>query len=164
MKYNFSRLLHKYRSRGIVIDTNLMLLLVVGTYNIRRIGSFKRTLKYNEQIFRIVLAIVERFEQRFVTPNVMTEVDNLARQMRDDEWPALAATFRSLMPALIEVYSASITLIGSDFYVPLGLTDCSVAASNDALIFTDDLPFAARMANAGRDVLNLSHLLYDLRP
>jgi hypothetical protein len=136
-----------------------MLLLVVGTYDINRIHTFKRTLKYTPQMFGLVRSTIDKFEQRYLTPYIMTEVDNLARQLRDDEWTALSRTLRALVPAFIEIYARYETLLFHPLHTPLGLTDCSIAMSGDVLIFTDDLPLAKRMENEGRDVLNLNHLL-----
>jgi rRNA-processing protein FCF1 len=152
-------LIEKYRSKGIVVDTNLMLLVAVGSYDHRRISTFKRTQKYNYLIFRLVISVLERFELRYTTPNVVTELDNLSRYLREDEWVAISKSLGSLIPSFIEIYTASRELLRHPLHSALGAADCSMAVISDVLIFTDDLPFASRLERQGREVLNLSHLL-----
>src|SRR5581483_5397292 len=154
-------LIQKYRSKGIVVDTNLLLLLAVGLYDIKRIASFKRTSKFDVQIFAAVKKVVEQFEQRFTTPYIITELDNWARYLRENEWQAISSITQQLVPSLIEVYDQSSRIVRHALYANIGITDCSIELVQDALIFTDDLPFSKRMERRGRDVLNVAHLVLD---
>jgi hypothetical protein len=161
MNENISFLIKKYKNKGIVVDTNLLLLLAVGLYDPRRISSFKRTSKFNAQMFGLVKQIVEQFEQRYTTPYIITELDNLSRYLDQREWVAIAAVIRELLlPSVIELYTeSSILLANENLHSAIGVTDSSISQIPQTLIFTDDLPFAARMQGMGRDVLNFSHLL-----
>jgi hypothetical protein len=85
------RLLRKYRLIGAVLDTNLAILLVVGFYNVERIGTFKRTLKYLLSDYVTLVNVVSRIERLVFTPNIATEVDNLIRQLPASEHQAIAA-------------------------------------------------------------------------
>jgi hypothetical protein len=155
-------LVQKYRSRGIIVDTNLLLLLAIGLYDTRRISTFKRTNKFDISIFHAVVAVVEQFEQRYTTPYIVAELDNLSRFLRTDEWRAISGIMQRLVPSLIEIYDVgSKGLMAHALHADIGISDCSIAAVPDVLIFTDDLPFAARMQGLGRDVLNVSHLILD---
>jgi rRNA-processing protein FCF1 len=154
-----SLLIQKYQRKGIIVDTNLMLLLVVGMYDLARIATFKRTCKYNVQIYKIVVAVVEQFQIRYTTPYVVTEVDNLSRNLRDDEWLAISGALRELVAASIELYSDSNALLRSPLHSQIGVADTSIAMIPDALVFTDDLPLYSRLQREGREALNLSHLL-----
>jgi hypothetical protein len=119
MQY-FEYLFRKYKNKGIIVDTNLMLLLVVGIYDISRIRTFKRTIKYNEMIFESALKVVSQLEQRYLTPYVMTEVDNLARNLNDHEWPALSNTLRSFTASFIEIYSEYSVLLTNELHSDIG--------------------------------------------
>lgn len=157
-----SLLIQKYRSRGIIVDTNLLLLLAIGLYNPDRISTFKRTNKFNVVIFDAVAAVVEQFEQRYTTPYIVAELDNLSRFLPVHEWRAISDIMQRLVPSLVEIYDiGSRGLIAHALHADIGVSDCSIAAIPDVLIFTDDLPFAARMQGVGRDVLNLGHLIFD---
>src|SRR5439155_446138 len=89
-------LINKYRRKGVLVDANLMLLVVVGMYDISRIQQFKRTQKYDASIYQTIIGLLSQFERRFTTPNIFTEIDNLARQAREAEWAALSWAMNSL--------------------------------------------------------------------
>ena len=155
-------LIQKYRSRGIVVDTNLLLLLAIGLYNPQRISTFKRTSKFDVMIYRAVATVVEQFEQRYTTPYIIAELDNLSRSLPANEWHAISSIMQQLVPSLIEIYGVgSRGLISHALHADIGITDCSIAVMPDVLIFTDDLRFGARMLGLGRDVLNVGHLILD---
>jgi hypothetical protein len=155
-------LIQRYRSRGIIVDTNLLLLIAIGLYDVRRISTFKRTNKFDASIFNAVMAVVEQFEQRYTTPYLVAELDNLSRLLPMNEWRAISGILQRLVPSLIEIYDIdSRGLIAHSLHAEIGISDCSIAMMSDVLIFTDDLPFAARMEGLGRDVLNVGHLIFD---
>jgi len=64
--------------RGLLIDTNLLVLFTVGTVNRRRIESFKRTSKYNEDDYDLLVRVIERAGNPLYTvAHVLAEVSNL---------------------------------------------------------------------------------------
>jgi hypothetical protein len=75
----------KYKAQGILIDSNLMLLIAVGIYNTQRILTFKRTMRYTLDDFELMLRILYRFHRRVTTPNILTEVDNSKQLLL--RWP-----------------------------------------------------------------------------
>jgi len=154
-------LIEQYRGKGIIVDTNLLLLLAIGQYDIRRISTFKRTDKFNADIFLAVKTVVEQFEQKYSTPNIITELDNLSRMLPAREWQAISDTLTNFVPLFIEIYQHSGRVLRHALYSKIGITDCSIAMIPDALIFTDDLPLTGRLQGLGRDVLNVSHLILD---
>ena len=76
-----SQLIAKYRGKGVLLDTNLMLLLAVGLYKRERISSFKRTDQYTARDFSLVADIISKFDRRITTPHILAETDNLTRQL-----------------------------------------------------------------------------------
>ncbi|AQG78174.1 hypothetical protein AWR27_01710 [Spirosoma montaniterrae] len=65
-------------SRGLIIDTNLIVLLVVGSVDPKRISSHKRLSKYTNDDFSILKSFVQRFRHPlYTTPNILTEASNL---------------------------------------------------------------------------------------
>ncbi len=49
MSADLARLIHEYRPRGMLVDTNILLLFFVGSYNLRPITKFKRANQFSEQ-------------------------------------------------------------------------------------------------------------------
>ena len=65
-------LIEKHRSKGVLIDTNLLVLLLVGLVNKRRILDFKRTQNFTIEDFDILLRLVNWFGKLFTTPHVLS--------------------------------------------------------------------------------------------
>lgn len=159
MQASYFKLIAKHRQQGVLIDTNLMLLLVIGTYSSVRIASFKRTVKYTYSDYLLVADISGRFARRFTTPNIMTEVDNLSRQASEAEHAAIAHSFARVMTELIEIYVPSETALRHPLFPKIGLADTATTfLPEEALVLTDDLPLANRLSSMGRAVININHL------
>jgi hypothetical protein len=152
-------LLEKYRTKGILIDTNLMLLIIVGAYNPQRVLTFKRTLKYTLGDLALMTRMMNRFGRCVTTPNILTEVDNLARQLPEDEHEAITIASAQLIANSFEVYFPSLSACVDPNYVLLGLTDCTTAmAAKDLLVVTDDFRLSNSLSGLGHDVMNINHI------
>ncbi len=152
-------LLEKYKDKGVLIDTNLLLLIAVGTYNTARILSFKRTQRYTLEDFLLMRRILEHFQRRVTTPNILTEVDNIARQLPEDEHESIAAVLTQLISNSFEVYVESRTAVQTHLYPAIGLTDCvTMSSAEEVLVLTDDFELSNRLASVGRDALNINHI------
>jgi len=151
-------LLSKHRSNGAVIDSNLLLLVVIGAYDIKSVGR-GRTEKYTPDDFRLMLRVINTIDRVIVTPNIITEVDNLARQTAIDK-VRLAGAIRNLWNKISEVYLPSGTAISSQEYEKSGITDAHILsmASEYKLIITDDLPLYHRLETLRRDAVNINHI------
>jgi hypothetical protein len=152
-------LFEKHRATGVLIDTNLMLLLVVGNYRPQRVLTFKRTLQYTLDDFDLMTRLVEYFKHRFTTPNILTEVDNLARQLPQTEHHAVATTMAKIVSGLFEIYLPSVDAFKEPSYSQIGLSDSITAQSAiEALVVTDDFRLSNKLSSLGRDVVNINHI------
>ena len=66
--------------RSIILDTNLLLLLVVGSTDRRYISAHKN-LAFEEEDSDILVGILSQTPSIILTPNTLTETSNLARQI-----------------------------------------------------------------------------------
>jgi hypothetical protein len=152
-------LIAKYRSKGVLLDTNLMVLLAVGSYKRERISSFKRTDKYTPRDFTLVIWLLEQFQQRITTPHILTEADNLTRQLPENEHAAIAVIMAPLIDAFFEIRRPSADAARHPRYADLGLADCmTITAAEDVLVITDDFRLARILTHLGRDAININHL------
>jgi hypothetical protein len=152
-------LFRKYKSKGVLIDTNLLLLLVVGTYSMQRVLTFKRTQKYTIDDLDFMFRIIPFFERRFTTANILTEVDNLIRQLPEEEHEAVSTTLSELIASSFEIYVPAADVVQHGLYVDLGLTDCvTVACADERLVLTDDFRLSNTLSSLGRDSLNINHI------
>ncbi|MEH3147011.1 MAG: hypothetical protein PGN34_17050 [Methylobacterium frigidaeris] len=106
----------------VVIDTNLLLLLVVGSADRRYIDGHKRSSgHYTAEDFDTVVQIVGLFPEIVLLPNVLTEVSSFARHPDRPARQQVQAKFRQLVERAPEVDIASRLGVGRDEFMNLGL-------------------------------------------
>ncbi len=71
-------LLAKYRAKGVLVDTNLLVLYLVGTVNRRRILNFKRTGDFTIGDYDLLCRLIGWFGRVTSTPHVFSQVSDLA--------------------------------------------------------------------------------------
>jgi hypothetical protein len=81
------QLINQHRGSGLVVDTNLLLLFLIGRTNQNRISKFKRTQAYTIEDFDLLDRFMAEFKIPITTPHILTEVSNLGKlqgQERED--------------------------------------------------------------------------------
>ncbi len=63
----------KYKSKGILVDTNILLLFFVGSSNPARISRFPRTEQFDESDFELLLSAFQSFSKIISTPHILDE-------------------------------------------------------------------------------------------
>src|SRR5690242_21168586 len=107
MSDHIGRLARKYKDKGVLLDTNLLLLFVIGSYRRDIISEFKRTAQYTLADFELVVKILKFFRTKLTTPNILTEVDNLARQLPKNQYAAVSKTLKGIIENTFEKYVSS---------------------------------------------------------
>ncbi len=156
----FSQLLQRYRTKGLLVDTNLLLLYFVGRYDTDRISSFKRTRSFNEDDFLLLASILGFFDKVVVTPNILTEVNSLSNQLPENIKPTYYAEFAQCIDALEEHYVSSSELARTKHFHRFGLTDAGIVnlVQGSYLVLTDDLRLASYLQGLGVDVINFNNI------
>src|SRR6267142_335130 len=112
-------------SKILVLDTNLIVLLVVGLADESLVPRHKRTRAYSVNDFRLLLKIISDFEEITVIPNALSEASNLL-EFEGEGLPAkLFAEFSRLIAASKEVYVSSADALLRNECRRLGLTDAA---------------------------------------
>src|SRR5579863_6076886 len=62
---------------GLLVDANLLVLFAVGTVNLDRIETFKRTRKYIKTDYRLLVRVLAKFHPLYTVAHVLAEVSNL---------------------------------------------------------------------------------------
>jgi hypothetical protein len=109
----------------IIIDTNLLLLLVVGTYNPAFISDHKRTDTFTEEDFDLLAIVIDGCDLIF-TPNICTEVSNLLWQTSEPHKTDLRRLFSKMITRSKELYHFSSLIVDAAEFLELGLTDAGV--------------------------------------
>ena len=149
-----------HRREGLLIDSNLLLLLFVGRYDPTRIEKFKRTDQFTIGDFELLADYIEQFKEVVTTPSILTEVSNLLGQLPENLRCYFWQRFAHGLKNLHEYYTPSQKLGDEKAFHKFGLTDTAIlqAASGKCLVLTDDFRLAQYLIGQNIDVINFNHL------
>lgn len=157
-----SHLVSAYSRKGLLVDSNLLLLYFVGAYDPARISTFKGTSAkgFREEDFNLLIRLVGCFEKIVTTLNILTEVSNLSNQLRRDKKQTYYADFARQVEFLTEHYTESREISRLPHFAELGLTDSGIMdlAKGSFLVLTDDGPLFGYLQNTGIDAINFNHV------
>ncbi len=153
-------LLYKYSARGILINTNILLLYLIGLVNRERIPRFKRTAQFIPEDYDLLCQLVNSFQKVITTPNILTEVNSLANQLGEPERSQCLNIFARLISIISEEYLDSDSVTKHEFFARFGLTDCGIMylAQDKYLVLTDDLKLSLYLKAQGIDAINFNNL------
>ena len=106
-----------------LIDTNSLIILLVGLIDPKLINSHKRTSIYEEQDFYDLVSVIERIESLIVLPNVWTEVDNLLNNFNKGHKEKYIHHVIETIKSTTEIYLETKTATKSNGFYDLGITD-----------------------------------------
>jgi rRNA-processing protein FCF1 len=152
-------LIEKHGSKGVLVDTNLLVLHLVGNVNKSRISSFKRTGAYNAKDFDLLERLLGHFGKLVTTPHVLTEVSNLT-DLPGKELHTIRALFKAEVEVMEERHQESREIVRDVCFERLGLADAAIAVlcRQDVLVLTADLELWAALQSRGVDCLNFNHV------
>ncbi len=156
----YSEVLARYKNKGLLVDSSLFLLLVVGLLDPRQIERFKRTQVFDPGAFDLLKRVVRLFARVVTTPNVLTEVSNLLGQLPEEGRERYSSVFADLAGRTEEEYRPSRGLVAHDHFAKFGLTDSSIVdtCKGKYLVLTVDFPLFHYLTNVGIDAINFNHL------
>ena len=120
---------------GYFVDSNLLVLLVVGSVGRELIPKHRRLQGYTAEDYDLLLDVIGQVERVFVTPNILTETSNLLGQHREPERSYFFEAFRSVIQDTEEIVVASEVASSNSEFIRLGLTDTSLLET-----VTEDVP------------------------
>lgn len=152
-----------WQSRELLLDTNLLILYIVGSIDPKLIGKHKRTNQFIPEDFRLLQSVVRRFPRIVTTPNILTEVSNLLDQTEERISQALHAVLGALIKAETfgERYVRGLDAVSIQEFHRLGVTDASVlflAGKEQLLVLTEDIHLYLALSRRGIEALNFNHV------
>ncbi|TXM69260.1 hypothetical protein [Methylobacterium sp. WL120] len=146
-------------ARRLFIDTNLLLLLFVGTASETYIAAHRRTRIYTIDDFALLKLVIGDAAVFVTTPNVLAETSNLIRQFDQTRLAPVLQAFRGYAEAATETYVPSAVAVNASDFDTLGLNDISIldAQESDVTLITDGLHLYLTSAMSGRKALNFTH-------
>jgi hypothetical protein len=153
-------LIEKHRGTGVLIDSNLLVLYLVGTINRERIKTFKRTQEYSPEDFDLLNWLISRFTRLCTTPHVLTEVSNLTGSLSGRELAEMRNLIRLVAGEMQESFDESKTVVRHACFERLGLTDAAIATvcERDLLVLTNDRDLYVALQTRGAEAVYFNHI------
>lgn len=148
----------------LLLDTNLLVLLVVGLTDRGLILKHKRTRTFEPADYDLLLEMLTGFDTVVVTPHVLAEASNLLAQIGEPALTALRTTFAALVEAQEEVYVVAKTSVRQPTFLRLGLTDTAILeltagpAEGRLALLTTDVGLYLEAAKTNPLAENFNHL------
>jgi rRNA-processing protein FCF1 len=156
----YTELLYRYRNKGVLIDTNLLLVYFIGRYDPSRISKFKRTLTFTVEDFYILDRAFKFFSKVVTTPNILTEVNSLSNQLPEPFKTDYYTKMSEQISSLEEHYITSSKVCSLAQFKKFGLTDSAIIdlVKDKYLVLTDDFKLANYLQSVSIDVINFNHI------
>lgn len=153
-------LVERYRSRGVLVDSNVLLLYFVGRFQRQLVPDFKRTAQFKVEDYDLLELFLSNFQRIVTTPNILTEVNSLLGQLGEPRKSNCIKGFAGGIGLLGEHYVPSADAAQVDQFAKLGLTDTVIAhlAEGSYLVLTDDAKLTCFLQRIPVDVVNFNHL------
>ena len=145
---------------GYFVDAELLVLLVAGSEERDIIARHRRLSSYSTEDYGTLLALLDRVEQAYVTPNTLTEASNLLGFHGEPERSRLLRQLAFLTLHSEEVVVASGEASARVEYVRLGLTDSALleVATSDTPVLTADVALYLAVLDKSPDsAVNFTH-------
>ena len=145
--------------RDVILDTNLLVLFVVGTASPKYIAAHKRLQAYTALDFKLLTGLLVAVSRVIVTPHVLAETSNLVRHANEPGRTYILETFRDLLWNLDENHVPSLRVAARPEFIALGLTDAVLleAARSGATLITADFDLYRAALAAGLSVVNFTY-------
>ncbi|SRR5579872_5691344 len=153
-------LIRSHSDKGVIVDSNLLLLWCIGACDERLVASFKRTKTFSVEDYRLLAIILHQFRRVLSTPNILTEVNSFLGQLDTLYKAACFSRFAEHIGRLDERYLASGGIRRTPAFIKFGLTDAAIIrlSARGYLVMTEDLPLAAYIQHLGVPVLNFNNI------
>ncbi|WP_407519999.1 PIN domain-containing protein [Methylobacterium oryzisoli] len=145
--------------RPIILDTQLMVLLVVGMTSIHIIPKHKNLTAFTIDDFELLSLLIGAEAELILLPNTVSEAANLLRQHKNPERTRIMQVFAELINQHEERYFESALVVKMKNYLRLGITDAAILKCCDGQceILTADVELYVAAANEGMRVVNFNH-------
>ena len=156
MSIDVFKLANTYQRQGILLDTNLLLILFLGLVDKKLLQTHKKSQDYSIDDFEFISKYIDKFHKRWTTPHILTEVSNLASLTKSKHRYLFAKVSQVIANHYFEDYIPYQELTGTAEFVDFGLTDSCIltlAKTKNILIATNDLPLANAISALGKDCL-----------
>ena len=148
----------------IIIDSNSLIVLILGLINPSLINKHSKTSIYDEEDFRTLVEVIKDIKRIIVLPNIWTEVDNLLNKFTGGYKDLYVQKIIQTIKETSEIYLESQTVENNYSFYDLGLTDTLILeyAKNCEMLITSDSQLSDYAKANGITVFDLKELKNDI--
>ena len=146
--------------RSILLDTNLLVLLIVGLYNKKVIENHKRTRTFTEKDFDLLINHIGRYDVLWVTSHCIAEASNLLKQTNENQAKELLFVLGAFLADKKESHVSQKVIFESIYSMRLGVADTGIIIKSKRVdcVLTVDLDLYIEISRLGYEVINFNHL------
>lgn len=157
---DFDLFIEVRQARGILLDTNVLLLAVIGTLGQNAVARFERTKnQFDQSDYETLKKILNQGRPVWTTPHILTETSNFLGQTGNQK--ALA---RQRLLELVSVYEEcwekSTTVLEDHAFLRFGLTDSAIgraARQLDLVLISTDGDLCQELQRRSIRAVNFHH-------
>lgn len=148
------------KATPILIDTNLLVLYVVGTASRSYIAKHKRLTEFVVEDYDALLRVISNASAVFVTPHTLAETSNLARHIGEPARGEVLKVLQALITDTDELPISSKSACARNEFLRLGLTDAVLmeATDDENTLLTTDLDLYLAVQATGSPAINFNHI------
>ena len=145
--------------KNVILDTNLLVLFVVGITDPKYIAIHKRLQEYHKDDFSLLSRLVLSYESLVLNPHVLAETSNLAGQIKEPAKSKIYGRLGELIETRHEAFIESKRGVRLKEYRDLGLTDAVLlcASRDEHVIATVDGRLYSAALLWGYCAINFNH-------
>ena len=154
-------LIEKHRGGQLLIDTNLLILCLVGRMNRRRIANFERTSSFDAGDYEILEMLIAQFQKAVTTPHILTEVSNLAGKLARKELLRIRELLSYWIGTTLEIFEPSSEVVADPAFKNFGLADAAISSlcnRGGILLLTADVPLYGALKNRGFEAISFKQI------
>jgi hypothetical protein len=144
--------------KTVLLDTNTLLLWIVGHYAPERIGR-GRLAPFGLDDFKRMVDILEPLPAHVSVPGILVETSNFLGSGEQQLFPGAAKALATYCQDVEEIFEPSRDLAVLPVYERVGLTDTAILylADQDVTVLTTDHELFGRLSGKGVEAVNLLH-------
>ncbi len=145
--------------KKVLIDTNLLLLFLLGSVDRKHVGNHKRLRGFSDFEFEALLKLLASATQFVTTPHILAETSNLLDIGKRAD-VATANAFITFVQAAEEICVSAEDVTSRPEFLKYGLTDAAIhsVVAERISVLTVDFPLYGSLLNIGVDVTNVRHI------
>ncbi len=154
--------IQSYFGKGIIVDTDPLVLLLAGYYDYDSIGKSKLTAEFTKGDFDLLTSFLSKFRKIIVTPHVLAEVSNLINtRVNKTDFADFIEKIIETLSDFKEAYVQKDEIISREELKKVGITDTGILLAcerDNNLILTKDFQFKGLCISKGLPVIHFDRL------